>query len=146
MLLLLFSCSVVSDSLQPHGLQLAKLPCPSVSPRACSNSCLLSQWCHPTISSSVAPFSSCPQGLFQWISFLQQVAKVLELQLQHQSFQWISRVYFLLDGLVGSPWSPRDSQESSPAPKLKQKKTSIIWCSSFLWSNSHICTWLVEKP
>ena len=55
--LLLFSRSVVSDSLRPHGLQHARLPCPSPSPRACSSSCPLSQWCHPTISSSVIPFS-----------------------------------------------------------------------------------------
>ena len=54
---LFFSCSVVSDSLQPCGPQHARLPCPSPSSRFCSNSCLLSQWCHSTISSSVAPFS-----------------------------------------------------------------------------------------
>ena len=58
--LLLFSCSVMSDSLQPQGLQHTRLPCPSPSPRACPNSCPLSQWCRPTISSSV-PFSSCLQ-------------------------------------------------------------------------------------
>ena len=61
--MLLFSCSVVSDSLQLHGLQHARLPCPSPSPRACSNLCPLSQWCHPSISSSVIPFSSCLQCL-----------------------------------------------------------------------------------
>ena len=60
--ILLFSRSVVSDSLPPHGLQHARLPCPSPAPGACSNSCLLIQWCHPTISSSVLPFSSCPQS------------------------------------------------------------------------------------
>ena len=60
--LLLFSHSVVSDSLQSHGLQHAMLPCPSLSPRVCSNSCLFSQWCYPTISSSVTPFSSCLQS------------------------------------------------------------------------------------
>ena len=60
---LLFSHSAVSDSLQPHELQHARLPCPSLSPRACSNSCPLSWWCYPTISSSVIPFSSCPQSL-----------------------------------------------------------------------------------
>ena len=54
-----FSCSVMSDSLQPHGLQL---PCPSPTPRTCSNSCALSQWCHSTISSCVVPFSSCLQS------------------------------------------------------------------------------------
>ena len=58
---LLFSCSVVSDSLWPHELQHARLPCPSLSHGACSNSCPVSQWCHPTISSSAIPFSPCPQ-------------------------------------------------------------------------------------
>ena len=182
-----FSCSVVSDSLQPHGLQHAKLPCASPTPGACLNSCPFSQWCHPTISSSVVPFShlqsfpasrsfsmsqfftsggqsilklrfssvhvssvaqSCPtlcdpmnrstpglpvhhqlpeftqthvhrggdaiqpshplsspsppvptpsqhQGLFQWVNSSHQVAKVLEFQLQHQSFQWTPRTDLL---------------------------------------------------
>ena len=58
--LLSFSHSVVSDPLRPHGPQHARLPCPSPSPWACSNSCPLSHWCHPTISPSVTPFSSCP--------------------------------------------------------------------------------------
>ena len=57
-----FSCSVMSDALQPHGLQHPRFPCPSTTPRACSNSCPLSRWCHPTISSSVCPFSSCLQS------------------------------------------------------------------------------------
>ena len=57
-----FSCSVMSHSLQPHGLQHARLPCPSPTPRACPNSCPLNWWCHPTISSSVIPFSSCLQS------------------------------------------------------------------------------------
>jgi len=61
-LLLFFSRSAVSDSLRPHELQHAGLPCPSPSPRACSNSCPLNQGCHPTISSSVVPFSSCFQS------------------------------------------------------------------------------------
>ena len=60
--LLLFSHSVVSDSLWPHGLQHTRLPCPSLSPGACSNSCPLSRWCHPIISSSGVPFSSCLQS------------------------------------------------------------------------------------
>ena len=69
-----FTHSVVSNSLQPHGLQHARLPSPSPTPRACSNSCPSSQWCHPTISSSVVPFSSCPQsfpasGSFPWNQF-----------------------------------------------------------------------------
>ena len=57
-----FSCSVMSDSLWLHGLQHARLPCPSPTSSACSNSCPLSQWCHPTILSSVVPFSSCLQS------------------------------------------------------------------------------------
>ena len=90
-LLLSFSHSVVSDSLQPPKLQRTRLPCPLPSPRACSNACPLSQWCHPTISSSVASFSptfnlSQHQGLFWWVGSSHQVAKVLALQLQHQSF------------------------------------------------------------
>ena len=69
-LLVQFSHSVVSDSLQPHGLQHSRLPCPSVSPWVCSNSCPLSWWCHSTISSSVTPFSSCPQSFPASRSFL----------------------------------------------------------------------------
>ena len=92
---LLFSCSVMSNSLWPHGLRHMRLPCPSPSPRVCSNSCPLSRQCHPTISSSVVPFSSCLQsfpasGSFPMSWVFNQVAKVLELR--HQSFQWIFRV------------------------------------------------------
>ena len=57
-----FSCSVMSDSLWPHELQHARPPCPSKTPRVHPNSCPLSRWCHPAISSSVLPFSSCPQS------------------------------------------------------------------------------------
>ena len=101
-----FSHSVMSNSLWPHGLQHTRPPCPSPTPRVYPNSHPLSQWCHPTISSSVIPFSSylqsfpASQGLFQWVSSLHQVAKVLEFQLQHQSFQWIVRTDFPL-GLTG---------------------------------------------
>ena len=126
-----FSCSLVCDSLWPHGLQHARLPCPSPTPRAYSHSCPSSRWCHPTISSSVVPFSSCLQcfpvsGLFQWFISLHQVAKVLEFQLQHQPFQWIFRTDFLQDGLVVSPCSPRDSQESSPAPQFRSINSSVL--------------------
>ena len=64
-----FSCSVVSDSLWPHGLQRARLPCLSSTPRACSSSCPLSWWCHPTILSSVIAFSSCLQSFPAMVSF-----------------------------------------------------------------------------
>ena len=100
-----FSHSFMSDSLWPHGLQHARLPCPSPTPRAYSNSCSLSRWCHPTISSSVVPFSSRLQSfqhqrLFQRVSSLHQVAKVLEPQLQHQSLQRTLRTdFFRMDWL-----------------------------------------------
>ena len=87
-----FSHSIVSDSSQPHGLQHARPPCPSPTPRVYSNSCPLSQWCHPTVSSSVIPFSclqSFPASGSFPMSSLHQVANVLEFQLQHQSFQWL---------------------------------------------------------
>ena len=94
-----FSHSVVSDSLRSHELQHSRPPCPSPTPGVHPNPCPLSRWCHPTTSSSVVPFSSCPhlsqhQGLFKWVSSLHQVAKVLEFQLQYQSFQWIFRIDF----------------------------------------------------
>jgi len=95
-----FSHSIVSDSLWPCGLQCARHPCPSPSPRAYSNSCQSSQWSHPTISSSVVPFLSCLQsfpasGSFPVSQFFTSGGKVLEFQLQHQPFQWIFRSDFL---------------------------------------------------
>ena len=76
-----------------HGLQHTRLPCPSPTSGVYSNSCPLSQWCHPTISSSVIPSPpafnlSQHEGFFKWVSSSHQVTKVLEFQLQHQSFQW----------------------------------------------------------
>ena len=83
----------MSDSLWLYESQHTRPPCQSPTPGVYSNSCPSSQWCHPAISSSVVPFSSCPQclpasGSFPWVSSSHQVAKVLEFQLQHQSFQW----------------------------------------------------------
>ena len=106
--------------------------------QAYSNSCPLSRWCHPTISSSVIPLSSPfnlsqHQGLFKWVSSLHQMAKVWEFQLQHQSFQWIFRSGFLQDGLVGSPCSSGDSQNSSPTPQFKSINSSVL---SFLYSST----------
>ena len=134
-MLLFFSCSVVSDSLQPHELQHTKLPYPSLSLGVCSNSCPLSWWCHPNISSSVTPSPLSlnlfwHQSLFQRVGSLYQVAKVLELKLQHHSFQWIFRVDFLKDWLVWSPCSPRDFQQSSPAAQFKNINSLVL---SFLY-------------
>ena len=110
-----FSHSIVSDSLRPHGLQHARRPCPLPTPGVYPNSSPLSRWCHPTISSTVVPIQpshplSSPspprfnlsqlQSLFKWVSSLHQVAKVLEFQLQHQSFhEYSGLISFRMDWL-----------------------------------------------
>ena len=109
-----FSRSVMSDSLQPHGLQHARLPCPSPTPRAYSNSCPSSQWCHPTISSSVIPFSSHLQsfpasGFFQMSQFftlggqsigVSTLASVLPMNTQDWfPLEWTSWISLLSKGL-----------------------------------------------
>ena len=82
---------------------------------------------HPLSSPSPpTPNHSQHQGLFQWVSYSHQVAKVLEFQFQHQSFQWTPRTGLLQDGLVGSPCSPRDSQEPSPIPQFKSINFSVL--------------------
>ena len=112
-------------------MQHARPPCPSPTPGVHSDSHPSSQWCHPAISSSVVPFSSCPQSLpalesFPMSNSSHEVAKVLEFQLQHQSFQWTPRTDLLQNGLVGSACSPRDSQESSPTPQFKSINSSAL--------------------
>ena len=95
-----FSHSVMSDSLRPHELQHTRPPCPSPTPRVHSDSRPSSRWCHPAISSSVVPFSSCPQSLpalesFPWVNSSHEVSKVLEFQLKHHSFQRTPRTALL---------------------------------------------------
>ena len=97
----MFSHKIMSNSLWPNGLQHTRLPCPSLSPGVCSNSRPLSLWCHWAISSSIAPFSSCSQSFpasqsFRMSQVFASVTQILELQLQHQTFQWIFRVNFLI--------------------------------------------------
>ena len=134
-----FSHLVVSNSSRPHGPQHARPRCPLPAPGIYSNSSPLSQWCHPTISSSVVPFSSCLQSFTASRSFpmsqliWHQVAKVLEFQLQHQSFQWTLRTDLLQIGQVGSPCSPRYSQESSPTPQFKTVNSLAL---AFLYSTT----------
>ena len=89
-----FSRSVVSDSLQPHGLQYARLPCPSPTPGVYSNSRPLSRWCHPTISSSVVPFSSCLQSFPASVSF--QMSQFSEtFCIKHSRWNLLLKKYFL---------------------------------------------------
>ena len=145
---LLFSHSVVSEHLSPHGLQHIRFPCPSLSPGTCSNSFPLCRWCHPTISSSVLPFSSHlhffpASGSFPMSQSFTSVGQVLEFQLQHQSFQWKFRTDFLYHWLVRSPCSPKDSRVFSNT-MVQMHQFFGAWPS--LWSNFHIHTWLLEKP
>ena len=139
------SHSVMSDCLQPHGLQHARLPCPSLTPRAYANSI---HWVsdaiklsHPLSCHSPAFNLSQHQGLFQRVSSSHQVAKVLELQ--HQSFQLIFRTDFLridcfdLLAVQGTLKSLLQHHSS---------KASIFCAQLSLWSNSHVHTWLLEKP
>ena len=143
----LFSHSVISE---PHGLQHAQLPCLSLSLWVCSNSCLLSLWCHPAISvaiKTVAPLSSCPQSFpasgsfpMSWLfasgsQSIGAIASVLPMNIQG----WFP---LQLTGLI--------SLLSKGLSRVFSSTT--IWKHQFfgawpsLWSNSHISTWLLEKP
>ena len=123
-LLLLLSCKVVFDSLWSHKLKHPRLPCPSPSPRVCSNTCPLNQWWQPTILSSVVPFSSCLQSfsvsgpfLMSWL--LASGGQSNGVSASASALPMIFRVDFLQVWLVWSPCCPRDSQESSVAPQFK---------------------------
>ena len=112
----------MSDSLQPHELQHDRLSYPSPSPGVFSNSCPLNHWCHPIISSSVIPFSSCPQSFPESGSFLMsQLFTSGGQSIGHSASPLVLPMniqdWFPLDGLVWS-YSPRDSQEFSPAPQF----------------------------
>ena len=122
-------CSVPGFPVLHHLLELAQIHVHRVSDAIYPS--------HPLSPPSPAFNLSQHQTVFRRANSSDQVAKVLELQLQHQSFKWNLRTDFLEDGLVGSPCSPRDSLES-PTPQFKSINS--------LWSNSHIHTWLLEKP
>ena len=126
-----FSCSVVSDSLWPHESQHARPPCPSPTPGVHSNSCPSSQWCHPAISSSVIPFSSCPQSLpasesfpmsqlFAWGGQRTRVSALASF------FPKNTQGWSPSEWTGGSPCSPRGSQESSPTPHFKSINSSAL--------------------
>ena len=130
------SHSVVFDSLQPHGPQHAGPPCTSLAPGACSNSCPSSHWCHPTITSSVVTFSSClrsfpASGSYQMSQFFPPGGQSIGVTASVSVLQWAPRTDLLEDGLVGSPCSPKDSQEFSPTAQFKSINSSVF---SFLYS------------
>ena len=141
-----FSRSVMSDSLQPHELKHARPPCPSPTPGVHSDSRPSSQWCHPAISSSVVLFSSCSQSLpasesfpmsqlFTWggqSTGVSALASFFPKKSQGwSSSEWTGWGKKKKNGLVGSPCSPRHSQESSPTPQFKSINSSAL---SFLCS------------
>ena len=127
--------SVMSDFLRPHEPQHTRPPWQSPTPGVYPNSCPLSWRCHPTISSSVIPFpclQSLPaSGSFQMSEPFASGGQSIGVSALHHSFQWTPRTDFLYDGLVGSPCSPRDSEESSPIPQFKSINSSAL---SFLYS------------
>jgi len=144
-----FTCSLVSDSLRPHGLQHARPPCPSPTPWVYSSSCPLSQWCHSTISSSVIPFfshlKSFPaSGSFQMSQFfasggqntgVSASASVLPLNIQNWfPLGWTGWISLQSKGL-----SRVFSNTTVP-------KHQFFGAQLSLWSNSHIHTWLLEIP
>ena len=145
-ILLLFSPLVLT--LRPHGLQHAKLLCPSVSSGVCSNFYPLSKWCHPTISSSATLFSFCPQSFPSSGSFPmsqlftsggQSIGPSASASVLPNSIQGWSHV-----GLTGLT-----SLQSKGLSRVFSRTTfkninSLVL--SFLWSKSHTCTWLLEKP
>ena len=133
-----FSSSVVSNSLRPLGLQYVRLPCPSPTPRACSNSCPLSQWCYPTISSSVVPFSYCLQSCPASVSF----PKSHFFTSGGQSIGASASVF----PMNIQDWFPLEIQGTLKSLlQHHSSKTSILWRSAF-FIISHIHTWLLEKP
>ena len=143
------SCSVVSESLWPYGLQCSRLPCPSPTPRVYSNSSPLSRWCHPTISSSVVPFSSCFQffpasGSFQMSQFFASGGQSIRVSASASVLPMNIYDWFPL-GLIGLI-SLRSKELSRVFPNTTIQKHQFFGAQPFLWSNSPISSWLLEKP
>ena len=144
--LLLFSCSVVFDSLPPHGLQHCSLPCPSLSSGVFSNSCPLSWWCHPTISCSVAYFS-CPHSFPEFRVFSNEQV-VCNRWSKYWSFsispsnEYSELIYFRTD------WFDLLAVQGTLKSLLQHhsSKASFFGAQPSLGSKSHIPMWLLEKP
>ena len=135
-------------TLWPHESQHTRPSCPTPTPRVHSNSCPSSRWCHTAISSSVILFSSAyylsqHQGLFQWVNSSHEVAK-------YWSFSFSISPYSEYSGLISFRihWLDLLAVQGTLKSLLQHhsSKTSILLCSTFFWSNSHILTWLLEKP
>ena len=127
---------IVFSALGSWFPQFSLVPCPSPTPGAYSNSCPLSQWCHPTTSSSVVPFSSRLQsspasGSFPMSQFFTSGGQSIGASASASVLSVNIQVQFPLNSLAGSPCSPRDSQESSPTPQFKSINPLVL---SFLYS------------
>ena len=144
-----FSHSAVSNSLRSHGLQYGRLPCPSSNPRAYSDSCPLSRWCHPTILSSIAPLSSCLQsfpasGSFQMSQFFTSGGQSIGVSVLASVLPMNIQGWFPL-GWTG--WiSLQSNGPSRVFSNTTLQKHQFFSAQLSLWSNTHIHTWLLEKP
>ena len=134
----------MSDSLQPHGLQCARLPCPSLAPGDCSNSCHLSRWCHPAIASSVTPFSSCPQSHPSIRVFTNELALCIRWP-KYWSFSCSIGPSNEYSGLISfrMDWLDLRTVQGTLKSLLQHhsSKASIFWCSAFFTvqlSHQHI--------
>ena len=143
-----FSHSVISDSPRPHESQHARPPCPSPTPGVHPNSCALSRWCHPAISSSVVPFSSCPQSLPSESFSMSQL-----FAWGDQSTGVSALASFPSKKSKGWPPSERTAWISFQSKRLSRvfsnttvQKHQFFSTQLSLWSNSQIHTWLMEKP
>ena len=144
-----FRCSVTSDSLQPHGLQHTRLPCSSSTPRDYSNPCPSSQWCHPTISFSVVSFSSCLQsfpasGSFQMSQFFTSGGQSIGVSASALVLLMNIQDWFPLG------WTSWISLQSKGLSRVFSntivQKHQFFGAQPSLQSNSHVHTWLSEKP
>ena len=144
-----FSHSVVSNSLQPHELQHVRPPCPSPTPGVHPNPCPLSRWCHPTISSSVIPFSSCPQsfpasGSFQMSQLFTSGGQSIGASASASVLPVNIQDWFPL-GLAG--WISLQSKGLSRVfSNTTVQKHQFFGAPLSSQSNSHIHTWPLEKP
>ena len=141
-----FSHSAVSNSLRPHGLPAPRLPCPSPTPGVCSDSRPLSQWCHPTISSSVIPFSSSLQsfpasGSFPMSQFFTSGGQSIGVSASPSVLPMNIQDWFPLG------WTGLISKGLARVFfTITVEKHQFFSAQPSLWSNSHICTWPLEKP
>jgi len=145
----LLSHSVVSNSLPPHGLQHTRLPCPSPSPRVYSNPCPLNRRCHPTISSSVVPFSSCLQYFpAPGSSAVSQLFKSGGQSIRASASASVPQIN--IQDWSPSEWTGWISLQSKGLSRVffstTVQKHQFFGGQPSLWSNSHIHTWLLEKP